>query len=124
LWPGGGHYVVDERPQAVEQRRDRRRASLEAAWCADAEERPHKEAEIEAAGMNEQTFKHILAPTHVRTPEPTRLVEMSAGSLQQFPALPEEPFPAVAADPAAIRIDGVALFQCSGWMRPLSIPRL
>jgi hypothetical protein len=102
-----GHAVVNEGPQDGQQPGDRRRASLEAAWSADAEERPHPETEIEGTGMHEQPLEHILVPAHVGAPEPTGFIEMRAGAFQQFPALPEEPFPARAANPASIRIDGV-----------------
>jgi len=50
------------------------RCALEAARGADAEQRPHLETEIERAGMNKQSFEHVLVPTHVRSPEPARLV--------------------------------------------------
>lgn len=77
---------------------------------ADAEERPHPETEIERAGMNEQSFEHVLMPAHVRAPQPTRLAEMGTRSLEQFAASAasaEEPFSAVAADAPAIRLDRV-----------------
>ena len=32
--------------------------------------------------MNGQSFEHVLMPTHVRSPEPTRLVEMRTQSLE------------------------------------------
>jgi hypothetical protein len=43
--------------------------TLKTAWRADAEERPHPEAEIEGAGRNEQPLEHVLLPAHVRAPE-------------------------------------------------------
>jgi hypothetical protein len=58
--------------------------------------------------MNKQPFEHVLVPAHVRAPETTGLIQARAGAFQQFPALSEEPFSAVAADPASIRIDGLA----------------
>jgi hypothetical protein len=57
--------------------------------------------------MNQQSFEHILVPTHVRAPEPTRFVEMRTRSLEQFAASAEEPLAAVAADAPSIRIDRV-----------------
>jgi len=80
--PDRGRDVVNERPQDVEERRDHGRASLEAAWRADAEEPPHPETEIEGAGMNEQPLKHVLVPAHMRAPEPAALIEVRAGSFQ------------------------------------------
>src|SRR3979409_1064381 len=65
--------------------------------------------------MHEQSFEHVLLPAHVRSPEPTRLVEMRARSLQQFAASAEEALAAISADAPAIRIHCVA---CSDLVRP------
>jgi len=97
MWrPDSGDCVVNERPQRSDHRAERHDAALEAAWRADTEERPHPEAEIESAGMNKQSFEHVLVPTHVRSPERTRLVEMRARSLAQLAASAEQPLAAVA----------------------------
>jgi hypothetical protein len=72
-----------------------------------------QKAEIESAGMNKQSFEHVLVPAHVRSPEPARLVEMRTGSLEQFAASAEEPLAAVAADAPSIRI----LKSCTKWMK-------
>ena len=58
--------------------------------------------------MHEQPLEHVLVAAHLRTPETTGLVEMNAGSLQQFAALAEEPLPAVAADPRSICMNRIA----------------
>ena len=97
--------VINERPHRSEHRAERHDAALEAARRADTEERPHPETEIERAGMNQQSFKHVLVPAHVRLPEPAGLVEMGTGSLEQFAASAEEPLSAVAADAPSIRVD-------------------
>jgi len=68
LRPDRRYCGVNERPQRSDHPA-KRHASLKTARRADAEERPHPEAEIESAGMNEQTFEHVLMPAHVRPPE-------------------------------------------------------
>ena len=73
-----------------------------------AEERPHPETEIEGTGMHEQPLEHVLMPAHIEAPESTGLVQMRTRSLEQLTAFPEEPLPAIAADPTAIGIDRVA----------------
>ena len=59
--------------------------------------------------MHEQSLEHVFVTAHVRPPKPTSLVEMRTGSLQQFPTSPKQASSAVTANPASIRIDGVAL---------------
>src|SRR5436309_2283722 len=71
-------------------------------------QRPHPKTEIEGAGMKEHSLEHVLVPAHMHAPKTAGLVEMRARSLQQLAARAEEPFPAVAADPASICIDRVA----------------
>jgi hypothetical protein len=109
--PRGGHRIVNDRPQRTGHDAERDQAALEAARRADAAERPHPETEIERAGMNKQSFEHVLVPAHVRSPEPARLVEMRTRSLEQFAASAEEPLAAVSPDAASIRIDCVP-FGC------------
>ena len=82
--------------------------ALEGTWRADTEERPHPEAEIERAGVNEQTLQHVLVAAHVRSPKPARFVEMRRRSLEQFPAFPEKSFSAVATNATSIGVDRVA----------------
>jgi hypothetical protein len=74
--PDRGYCVVNERPQRSDHRVERHDAALEALRRADAEERPHPETEIERAGMNKQSFKHVLVPARVRAREPTGLVQL------------------------------------------------
>jgi hypothetical protein len=108
LRPDCGHPIVNERPHHIEQQADRCQTALEAARRADTEQRPHPEAKIEGAGMNEQSFEHVLVSAHVRPPEPTCLVEMRTRSLEQFPASAEEAFTAIPVDASSIRVDRVS----------------
>ena len=90
-----------------DRRAERHSAVLEAPRRADAEERPHPQAEIEGAGMQEQPLPHVLMATDVRAAECTGLVEMRARALEQFAASAEEPFATVSSDPPAIRVHGI-----------------
>jgi len=99
-----------EAAQRTEHGTKRRQTALEAAWRADAEERPHPETKIEGAGIHEQPLEHVLVPAHVRAPETASLIEMRTRSLKQLPAFPKESFPTVAADATPIRIDRVAFW--------------
>jgi hypothetical protein len=56
--------------------------------------------------MYEQSLQHVLVTADVRAAKPAGLVEMRARSLEQFPASAEQPFAAVAANAAAIRVHG------------------
>jgi hypothetical protein len=93
LWPSGGDYVVSERPQEVEQRRDLRRTSLEAARRADAEQRPHLQTEIERTGVNEHSLEHVLVPAHMQAPESAGLVRCAHGRSSHSPRVRRSRFP-------------------------------
>src|SRR4030095_16170451 len=88
---GSGVCVVNKRRQRSDHRAERHDAALKTARRAAAKERPHQETEIERAGMNKQSFEHVLVSAHVGSPQPTRLVEMLTQSLEQFAASAEEP---------------------------------
>jgi hypothetical protein len=104
LTPSPADRVEYDAPHCGEDRRERGQAALEAARRADPEESPHPEAEIERASMHEQPLQHALVTADVRAAKPAGLVEMRARSLEQFPASAEQPFAAVAANAAAIRV--------------------
>jgi hypothetical protein len=95
------HNVVNTAPRATG-------AALEAARRADTKKRSHPETEIERARINQQSFEHVLVPAHVRSSEPTGLVEMRTRSLEQFAASTKQSFPASPADAPAIRVHRVA----------------
>jgi hypothetical protein len=101
--------IVDETPHCAEHDRESSHAALEGAWCAHAEERPHPEAQVERAGMHEQSLQHVFVTAHMRSPERTRLVEMRTRALEQFPTSAKQSLSTFAADPASVRIHGVSL---------------
>jgi hypothetical protein len=108
LRPNLGYRIVNERPRRTEQHADRCQTALEAARRADTEARPHPEAKIEGAGMNEQSFEHVLVSARMRPPQPTGFVEMRTRSLEQFPASAEEAFSTIPANAPSIRVDCVS----------------
>jgi hypothetical protein len=52
-----GDRLGHEALQSAEHRAKRNGTSLKRAWCADTEEQPHPEAEIERAGVQEQRLR-------------------------------------------------------------------
>ena len=100
--------VVNERARRRDQRVERHTAALEAARRADTNQRSHPEAQIERAGMDEQSFEHVLMPAHVGSSQPTGLVQMRTRSLEQFAASAEQSFSPSAADAPTIRVHRVA----------------
>src|SRR5512142_2562547 len=87
-----------EAPPRHDEGGERRQVALEGAWRANPEERPHPEAEIECARVQEQPFQDILVATDMRAAEAAGLVKMRERSLEQFSAPAEEPFAATALD--------------------------
>ena len=56
-------------PKHDEERHDRGQAPLQAAGRPNAEERSHKESQVEAAGVDEQSFQDVrvaaqMGPSH------------------------------------------------------------
>jgi hypothetical protein len=52
------------------------RAALEAPRRADAEQLPHQQAEIQAAGMNHQTFEDVVVTAEVDASHAARFVQV------------------------------------------------
>ena len=59
--------------------------------------------------MHEQSFENIAVPAQMSPPHPTRFIEKSIGSLQQFAPLSHQPLPALTLDATPIGIHCVAL---------------
>jgi len=92
-------------PQRTEHGRQRNLATLESAWCADAEQCPDHEPEIETARVDKQALEYVHMPTDLRPSEPTGLVEVCTQTLEQFAALTQKPSPMIPPDTPAIRVD-------------------
>jgi len=92
-------------PQRTEHGQQRNLATLGSAWCADAEQCPHHEPEIETAGADKQALEYVLMPTDLRPSEPTGLVEVCIRTLEQFAVLTQKPSPTIPPDTPAIRVD-------------------
>ena len=71
-------------------------------------ERPHEEAQVEAADVDQQPFQDVRVPAQMRAPHPARLVEMRIRAFQPLAASPLQGVPARAADAPTIRIHRVA----------------
>ena len=94
--------------QEADQRlHQRRRAALEAPRRADARQVPHEQPEIDAADLDEQPFQDVGMPAQMDAAHPAGLVEMRVGPFQQLAPLPQQPFPARAADPPPVGIHRV-----------------
>ena len=58
-----------ERPNERQKARQARdESSLQAAWRADADQLPHEQSEIEAAGVNQQPLQDVRLTTKVHAP--------------------------------------------------------
>ena len=70
-------------PQQAGQRqkrcRDRNEAPLQPAWRADANQLPHKQSEIEAAGVNQQPLPNVGVAAEVHAAHTAGLIEMGKG---------------------------------------------
>ena len=79
-------HRLPERPNQREKgAEDRDDAALQAARRADADQLPHEEAEIEAAGVDQQPLQNVRVPAEVHAAHPAGLVEMREGSSKRSP---------------------------------------
>ena len=69
---------------------DRDESSLQPAWRADADQLPHEQAEIQAAGVNQQPLPNVGVAAEVHAPEAAGFIEMSEGSFQALAAEPQQ----------------------------------
>ena len=103
--------VPDSVPDTRDQRHDRqdrgdtrRHAPLEAPGLPDADERAHQEAEVEAGGMDDQSFEDVLMTTQMRAAHAAGVVQMRIRSFEQFSALTQEALAASAAHAPTVRV--------------------
>ncbi len=83
-------------------------ATLQPARRADADQVPHEQAEIEAAGMNQQALQNVVVAAQMHATHPAGLVEMREGAFQPLAALPQQAPAARAANASTIAIHRVA----------------
>ena len=95
-------------PQCADECQDRRRAPLEAARRADAEEGPHEQAHVAGTRLDEQAFEDVAVPAQICAAHRPGLIKMGVRSLEMPAPPPQEDQPARATDAPAIRIDRVA----------------
>src|ERR687888_1450073 len=80
--------------------------SLEAARCADAEDRAHQQPEVEPPGMDQQPLEDVLVTAQVRTAHAARVIEMGERAFDPFAPLAHQAPSAPSANPSAIAIHG------------------
>src|SRR5215203_7008887 len=98
--------VCEERPERHHDGDRRRKAALEAAWRADAEDLTHDEPEIEATRMNQQTLQDVRVTTQMRTTHPTRVIDVREGAFDRLTASTHQASAASSTRPATIGIHG------------------
>jgi len=102
----------DCRPERPNQRQKARQArdesSLQPAWRADADQVPHEQSEIEAAGVNQQPLQDVRVTTEVHAPHAARLIEMGKRPFESLAAEPQQAQASWAANAPTIAVHGVA----------------
>jgi hypothetical protein len=69
--------------------KDRCDSALQAARRADADQLPHEESEIEAAGMDQHSLQDVRVATEVHAAHAAGLIEMGKGAFQALTAKPQ-----------------------------------
>jgi len=96
--------------------RDRPRP-LQAAGLADAEQVPHHEPEIEAAGMHQEPFENVVVLPQMRVSHAAGIVDMRKRSFHQFRPRPQQGLAALPAFAPSVRVDGRL---CVGRLGPIT----
>jgi hypothetical protein len=81
-----------------------RRAILQPAQRAAADQVAHDESEIEAARMNQQTLEDIGVAAQMRAAHPTGVVEMAEGAFDPLALLPHQATTARSTNPPTVGI--------------------
>jgi hypothetical protein len=69
---------------------------LQPAWRADANQLPHEQSEIEAAGVNQRSLPNVGVAAEVHAPHGAGLIEMGKGSFEPLAAEPQQARPGAA----------------------------
>ena len=109
---------TEARPSGDEDGQDARGAALQAPWRADAEALAHREPQVEAAAMNQQTLQDVVVFPQVRASHPAGLIEVGKRSLGEFRPSPPPASPAGAPETAAIPMDGRVRIRRVGPIAP------
>ena len=80
-------------------------AALEAPGGPSSQHFPHNQAQIERAGMNEQSLDDVAMTPQVSSSHAPCLVHMGKASFHQFSTLTQESLSAVAPDPSSVLTD-------------------
>src|SRR5260370_18947328 len=75
---------------------------LEAARCADAEDRADQEPEIEPTGMDQQPLEDVLVTAQMRAAHAAGVIDMRERPFDPFATLAHQASAASAANPSAI----------------------
>src|SRR5688572_24360405 len=95
----------DHRPERGE---DRGEASLQPAWRADADQLPHEETEIEAAGVDQHSLPNVRVSAEIQPAHPAGLIEMREGPFEALAAEPQQAEASRTVDPPTITVHRVA----------------
>ena len=116
MTPNGPADRANQRDQYAESQHE---PALEAAWRAAADQPPHKESEIEAGGVHQQSLPNVGVPAQVHPAQAAGLIEMSKGPFQAFAAKPQQPLAPRAANAPSVPVHGVAGLRV---LRPVPSP--
>jgi len=98
---------VGERPGAAKRGDDGRRAILQPARRAAADQVAHDEPEIEASRMNQQTLEDVRVAAQMRAAHPTGVVEIREGAFDTLAPLTHQAPAARPTNPSTIGIHQV-----------------
>src|SRR5450756_1003808 len=111
-----GVAVPDARDQLCDtpdRQNERVSDPLETPRLADADQCPHQQAEIESAGVHDQAFVNILMATQMRSPHPSRVVDVGERPLDQLASSTHQSLASRPPNPSPVRVDrGLRLWDC------------
>jgi hypothetical protein len=94
---------------------------LQPARRADADQLPHEESEIEAAGMDQHALENVRVPAEMQAAHAAGLVEMGEGPFQSLAAEPQQTQAARTSNAPTIAIHRVPGFRVVLPVAPSSI---
>jgi hypothetical protein len=81
---------------------------LEPTRCANTNEGPHQEAQVEATDVHDEPFQDVRVAAQVRAPQATGFIEMRVRAFESLTPTPLQRQPPCAANPSAVRVHRVA----------------
>jgi hypothetical protein len=99
---------LPEYENRVKEQGQKVRPPLQAAWLSDSEDIPHEQAQIQAGDVDEHSLEDVAVAAKMSASHSAGFERLGEGTFEQFAALAQQCFPALATNASPIAMHRVA----------------